>query len=179
MKRILILIAFVAMTISVNAATCNWTFNNIASDPTSTAKDSYMAYLVDVSKTSIEDMTTMLKAQNFEGLASSKIEASEAVTSLMNGRVYKSGFGDYTIGQDYTFYTVILNASTTEDASWFYITGTVTAAPTKTGPLDMNFANLTTAGMTTAGWTEIVPEPTSGLLLLVGGALLVLRRKQK
>jgi hypothetical protein len=31
----------------------------------------------------------------------------------------------------------------------------------------------------TGGGGETIPEPTSGLLLLVGGAMLALRRKQK
>ena len=43
----------------------------------------------------------------------------------------------------------------------------------------LSSANITVAGKSFGGGSGDVPEPTSGLLLLVGGAALALRRKQK
>ena len=53
-----------------------------------------------------------------------------------------------------------------------------TAVAPETGAAGVAFGNLQTA-TTTAGAWQSVPEPTSGLLLLLGMAGLALRRKQK
>ena len=83
-----------------------------------------------------------------------------------------------------TFFAVLFDAATIEDATSFYITSAVTVTVPGSGNKAVGFGNLSAAtsaqgAYTSAGWASDVPEPTSGLLLLLGGALLALRRKQK
>ena len=63
----------------------------------------------------------------------------------------------------------------------YYMTGTgsylLEADASKTVNLAMSSWTQITAS--SSGGTTPVPEPTSGLLLLVGGAMIALRRKQK
>lgn len=79
---------------------------------------------------------------------------------------------DATVGQSYSFYFVI------ETDGKKFTSAAKTAVAPETGAAGVAFGNLQTA-TTTAGAWQSVPEPTSGLLLLLGMAGLALRRKQK
>ena len=85
---------------------------------------------------------------------------------------------------DATFFAVLFDAATIADATSFYVTSAVTVTVPGSGNKAVGFGNLSTAtsaagAYTSAGWATGTPEPTSGMLLLLGGALLALRRKQK
>ena len=82
-------------------------------------------------------------------------------------------------------FAVVMNAEAPADGvSYKYITEDVSAmlytppagAP---GTFASTLATAGTTGTMSGGDAPGVPEPTSGLLLLVGGAMLALRRKQK
>ena len=66
------------------------------------------------------------------------------------------------------------------DATYFTISADVTKQAPATGFLAMSFANVSSTAQ--VGWTGItsasIPEPTSGLLMLVGLAGLALRRRR-
>ena len=79
-------------------------------------------------------------------------------------------------GTGYNFYFVI------EEGGKTFTSDTKTLVAQATATVTVNFGNMATATQDSSNWVGgggDVPEPTSGLLLLVGGALLALRRKQK
>ena len=103
-------------------------------------------------------------------------------------RVGSSGNGSYNAGDTASFYAVVYDASSIAGANNYVISDVVSATVGASGAnISLAFGSMkatTTANkfLTSLnnGWTSAnVPEPTSALLLLVGGAMLALRRKQK
>ena len=81
------------------------------------------------------------------------------------------------------YYAVLVQSG---DKYSFYDAGQITGTTPASGPTSImvnadwqGTATLTSGGFVVAHQSGGVPEPTSGLLLLVGGAMLALRRKQK
>ena len=88
------------------------------------------------------------------------------------------GTGSYGSGADITGYYVVLNASTTANATQAYISDTDVATTGGAGQA-AQFAFDASDTATAANWTAVnAPEPTSGLLLLLGMAGLALKRKR-
>ena len=118
-----------------------------------------------------------------------------AASSGLGSVSYKSGKATITAGSSYSkgddaYAAVILTYDSNNDGKIgvgdYYMVGT----GSYTLEADVNV----TKSVATGAWTQItattptpptppgpgpIPEPTSGLLLLVGGAMLALRRKQK
>ena len=101
----------------------------------------------------------------------------------------KSGTGMFswgTPGDKLNAYFAII--TTVGDESYLYISTTVSGDALESGLTQLQFKEKETsqlaamnasAGYKGAGWyTQSVPEPTSGLLLLLGMAGLALKRKQ-
>ncbi len=176
MKKIVLTLAVVLCAYAMEAASVTWSANNIAQDPNGGSYTSYMAYLVDASIVAQSDMDTALSAGD-----TSKLNVEGAIklstATKKQGTLEKAMFSvtDTTTFNpgSYSLYTVILNNSNQTSASYYMITPATDFTVKGTGGTALGFS--TQASNT---WKPI-PEPTSGLLLLVGGALLALRRKQK
>ena len=169
--------------LTVNAGTVNWEFW----DDDATATTDYMLYLMEGS------LTTGTKIDAITDAASAKTYVADAAGSgLMDhtDALYASGgTGAYTSGQR-DFYALIFNGNSIDTATDYKVLGVFTANVPGSGFVGLS-GDIT--GMTASGWSSIsgstptpptpgpsgIPEPTSGLLLLVGGAMLALRRKQK
>ena len=76
-----------------------------------------------------------------------------------------------TAGQSYDFYLVLT------DGKYQYTSATKAVTALETGAANIAFGSLKTATTTAGNWVA-VPEPTSGLLMLVGLAGLALRRRR-
>lgn len=76
-----------------------------------------------------------------------------------------------TAGQEYDFYVVLTEGNKQ------YTSVTKPGVALETGATLVSFGSLKTATQNAANWAD-VPEPTSGLLLLLGVAGLALKRKR-
>ena len=183
MKKLLTLLLIACAASLANAAQCQWVATGIAQDPAGTALNGYTLYLCDAAVWSIAEISAGLANGDFSKLSTDgfvqKTAGSVAQGTTGNAKIASTQtFGDYAVGAEKSFYTLILNGDTSGEgvASYFMTSALVTAKVPAAGALQMSFANIsTTAGA--SEWTP-TPEPTSGMLLLLGMAGLALRRKR-
>lgn len=183
MKKLMFMLAAVAMATCTQAASVYWTCTNVYAGNDSD-KVSGIAYFLTTDMLSYSDaqalagkgasaITTALGgAYSFSGSSGTFSVASPGVANAT------LGLGD---GNDYSAYLMIFDSATITDDSKFYLTATKSLT-TYTGADDtvsVKWQSQATASKQATGWasaTSDVPEPTSGLLMLVGLAGLALRR---
>ena len=180
MKKLIIIAAIAIASSFVNAAQCNWSFTGLAADNSGTAWTGYHAYLCDSSVYTSTALAESLLAGNFgvletDGFVLATAGTIQQGTSELAKIDAAVSFGDFAAGASKSFYTLVLNADGAA-ATEFMTSVTVTKSVPGTGKLAMSFTNIST----TAGASEwqAIPEPTSGLLMLLGMAGLALRRRR-
>ncbi len=174
MKKFMLVAAIVCVAAFVQAATVTWTTLNIQGKDVVTPAAGWYVELYDSSVT-----------YDYASAKSGVITAADTTTTTENnGAIRFSGSLEGLEANDsYSFYAVIYNADTVADATYYIVSDVKSGAIPAGGQNQTlafgNMALTSTANTWRNSSWQSVPEPTSGLLLLVGGALLALRRKQK
>ena len=179
MKKVVVMGLAVLAAVVANAASINWKTSlsggAVYSD-SSTVLASGTAYLIDASVLSQAKLASAIEGgKSFADVTSGKTLANAAVSA---GKINNTFATDsYAAGDSVNFYVVVLNGNN------YYASESVAATVKGVGDTTVQFK--LTAGTKAAGaWKDAtgtgggVPEPTSGLLLLVGGAMLALRRRR-
>ncbi len=170
MKKIIVMMLGLAFAATLNAASVSWSAMSIQVATKGDVLSTYNAYLVDAS----QDAETVWKAIAAGGGVGTVdgVYATKKVLATGNLAFGNSTVASFTNPNEYNLYALIVNT----DKSKYLVTQTLSKLTVSTT------GNLLTAGFgdqsSNKNW-QPVPEPTSGLLLLLGGALLALRRKQK
>lgn len=166
MKKLLILAAAIVAGVAANAASFKWTGANIY-DHTGTTKytgtASIYAYLT------TETVADAVKVIDV-GVTAGTIKDGSTT-----GYTYNWTAADST--KSYNFYMVIEDGDYTFDSSISDPQVIKLGAAQATGTTTVGFANMATATQAAGNW-QSVPEPTSGLLMLLGMAGLALKRKR-
>ena len=181
MKKLIVTAVAIAMGFVAQAASYSWGMYGYINngDGNYGAIEDTTAYLFNAGTLSQEDMLAAFYAGTLD-LAGSAISSSDAT---VDGVVVTDAF-DYTgATDDWTAYFAVIQNDK------LYISDVATAQYSdvgtsdilfddQDGPSNATFAN--DAAYAGAGWyaTGAVPEPTSGLLMLVGLGALALRRKR-
>ena len=188
MKKLMLAFAVVVIAAVTNAASVNWTASNVYQGWTggdASAKASgVVGYLFFADEISVADMTAALS-----GAEGAKYTMAEALAKGYSAQTSSSA-GKYAgsatptdvptsyHGNTMDAYAVIFNAATTDTASYFYIMPETSKSIAATGSTAFAFGTQDTASAKSSSWTAVAPEPTSGLLMLVGLAGLALRRRR-
>ena len=179
MKKLVIALAAVALAVSAQAASFNWKTSatgKIYSAGTTTLLASGTAYLFDsaaVTQQAVLDAVLGGGALNSLATLSS---ASVSAGAIATTPAFDWGSAGDTLN---AFMAIV-------DGDNVFISATVAqaadASATKTFQFNAKAASQAAAmestTFTSAGWYTAVPEPTSGLLMLVGLAGLALRRRR-
>ena len=151
MKKLLVLAALLVAGVTTNAASFKWSAANIyAANGTDKFTGTATLYC-----TQLTDWSTTAS------VASGVIKATETTFSS----------DKFTVGQNYDFYFVI------EDGGKQFTSGTVSKGALDAQTQSIGFNNMQSATQNASNWAA-VPEPTSGLLMLLGVAGLALKRKR-
>jgi len=187
MKKLMIALVAVAMGIAANAASYNWsaTSGRLLNGTGNTGSANYIssgtAYLL---FTDVMSQSAVVSAFAADAATAASTVATKALSTGAVGadaRISDGAAFTYDTTANQTAYFVLFNGdnmyiSDTADATYMAVGtagiefGSLTAS-SKPVPLDAN------AGYSAAGWYA-VPEPTSGLLMLLGMAGLALRRRR-
>lgn len=188
MKKLVIALAVAAIGIAANAASYTWSTTGRLYDGSGNAGADYYvsgstAYLMFTSVVSQGDLVEsfLANASTAQSTVTSKNIASTTVGP--EGKI--SSTASYDTTAEHQAYFVIFNGDK------MYVSGTVVASYDALNPTGVNgiaFGAQTTPSKATfddstttyagAGWYQSAPEPTSGLLLLLGMAGLALKRKR-
>ena len=172
------------------AASVSWTITNVYSPADSTAKvaaGSMSAWLfvtansTDVTTgipvTTLAAVQAVLDSGDLTGLAS--LAAAHGTNAAAGGFSGSTGLEGFSSGA-LTAFAVVVDSTDLASAENYFLasggtekTATFTSA---TGIKTLGWGSQATITQTAGGWTA-VPEPTSGLLLLLGMAGLALKRK--
>ena len=184
MKKLVVFTACTILATAMQAATVGWGLTGA----NSYANDAYQFFVIGQNgATDIATITALLDAgtdTSSYAFGSGKIGATGLATVGAGASGKTLDAGTYT-----GFFVVFDNASpAVGSANYAVVSGaanlTKTIAP-NTATITFSAGSAASTLNDTSNWKSFgptgggVPEPTSGLLLLVGGAMLALRRKQK
>lgn len=176
MKKLIMAFAAIAMASVASAATVKWTGANIYQPGSTTDKAAgYLVYFVSSADYGLASAQADLAAQKTDFITkhgqASAVTANGAATATITTTAGNS--------ESWTGYLVILNAGTLADATSAYLTGETTKSTGGAGQAATLAFTANTGTQTASNWyTVAAPEPTSGLLLLLGVAGLALKRKR-
>ena len=179
MKKLIVVMCAAVFGLATQAATISWSFS-WATDANGNDLSGGTAYLMNVATMTTAAADAALTAKTFD---TSKAIATSAITTDDSKGAHGGGTDTADLSGNQTFYAVIVSGDN------YGITQTVPVTMKTVGSTTVAFYELSDeSGVSSLSWkpggvaggsTPDVPEPTSGLLLLVGGAMLALRRKQK
>ena len=184
MKKLLVFTACAMLAVVTQAASVGWGLAGAANY----ANDAYQFFVIgQKGVSSIATITALLDAGSD---TSSYAFGSGAVNGSGSATVLANASGKTLDAGDYTAFFVVFDSASPASGSANYAVVSGSANLTKsigatTASVSFSAGNASSILNNADNWKSFgtggggVPEPTSGLLLLVGAGMLALRRKQK
>ena len=179
MKKLMIALAAAAMAVGVQAATVSWGSGTIytpgeagAFTTTKAAASSVTYYLwtMDATTYAATTLDSIAKLDTSTATATGKNSALGGTVSYKNTTTYGAG--------DTVNWAIMFTYTDADSKDWYIANmGSGTVDDLGSALAFSNLASASSSYATVGGWTA-VPEPTSGLLMLLGMAGLALRRRR-
>ncbi len=184
-KKVVLAALVAAFGFAAQAGDMYWTISGVSSTTDKPMSDAnpYTAYYFlyvntsSVSESSLEQVENIVKTQNQSALDSwgSKSQNLKTVTST-DGNFTSERF--YTTSYSTSALAIIINATTLADAT-YYMVAKVDGTGSYYVPItDISKDTTATFGSQANNVWIAIPEPTSGLLLVLGMAALALKRRR-
>ena len=178
MKKIMIAAVAIMLGIAANAASVDWGISNVKHPTAGGAPAGWVAYVLDGSDYAA-----------FSALDGDKVAAFAAANAIASGAtaVGRGGVagvsisgGNYAANETVSSFLVIFDNASAAAAGNYAFTDVATTTIAEGGASGtINYEDFSSAVASNGGWQSTdVPEPTSGLLLLLGVAGLALKRKR-
>ena len=194
MKKLMIALAAVVLATVVNAATVNWQSGTIYvasnAEGTTGSGTSYRAntgtrlvtaYLYTLTADAYATALTMSTADLYNTYSSTTATKTQTSTAMGIANIAQTGLPDGSTESPQTIYGLVLYVDTATAAAYDGVDAFVKSYVGTATWQNTTGANLTMLATNQANWTAVgasVPEPTSGLLMLLGMAGLALKRKR-
>ena len=189
MKKLMIAAAIALAAVASQAASINWTASNIYQPGSTADKIGAGSGLVfyfcaeEVASSAVaaalaDTTTTLTEKTTYLGTKSLDSAALDVAGKISHSTEWSKAAGDYT------FYSVIFADDTVAEGGKFVVTATTGSVGwDNTSDAVVGLGNQKTLTQTASNWSTVaaystVPEPTSGLMLLLGFAGLALRRRR-
>lgn len=181
MKKLMFMLAAVAMAASVHAASVSWSTVAMYNAEGAKVADTATVYVYLMDKTAYDGLTDVWETYG------DKVKAggTGADASKTSGKFTHKATNIYapngTATANTTYYAAIIATyGTGDDMKYYAEKASVTTGEDGEGLYQFGLGKLDTAASAASSWSTAssVPEPTSGLLMLIGMAGLALRRKR-
>ena len=180
MKKLLIALSAITCAVSVHAAAVGW---SIGGNNTAYANDAYMLFVI--GQNNVESVATITALLDAGTSVDSYAFGSGAIAANGNVNVGATASGKSLDAGTYTSFLVVFDSASPAAGSSQYVVisgganqSRTIAATTATSTFAAG--NVASILNNTSNWKSYgaVPEPTSGLLMLLGVAGLALRRRR-
>ncbi|MBO5642669.1 MAG: PEP-CTERM sorting domain-containing protein [Kiritimatiellae bacterium] len=177
MKKIMIAAVAIMLGIAANAAAVTWGVTAVTGPDASAAPAGWVAYVLDGADYAA---FSALDGDKVAAFAADNAIATGAVVAGRGGSVVSIKGGNFANSSAVSSFMVIFDNASAADADNFAYTAVGNTSINDSGAdSSIGFGTFASATATTGGWQSTdVPEPTSGLLLLLGVAGLALKRKR-
>lgn len=181
MKKLMFMLAAVAMAASVHAASVSWGTVSMYDADGAKIKDAATVYVYLMDKTTYDGLTDAWASYG-DNVKAGGSEAANAGGTKTGKYTHKANIyaPNGTATAITTYYAAIIATyGTGDDMKYYAEKASVTTGEDGEGMYQFGVGKLDTAVSAASSWSAAssVPEPTSGLLMLIGMAGLALRRK--
>ena len=184
MKKLLMAMSAVAIAFGLNAATVDWQYSITNAQGTEGYNSGYTVYLVNaaawdvatISASTFSDSSVVLDSTTFGSAAGRP--GAKIYTTVGNASGQRSVVIDALAnGSALNVYYIILNTGANPNEYLVANSDVLTGHKDTEEAIIGSNISMTASAASSATWTA-VPEPTSGLLMLLGMAGLALRRRR-
>ena len=180
--------AAVALAFGASAASCSWKTGTLVKAPTAADDGTFSS--ANAASGTLNMYVWIVDAATYNSTGLDAIGAKDVSTATASktggggaaGLTVQTTHDDWTADQNNPVYALILTTYKSSDVEGYIAnkaTGNINGSGTG-GSVGNLAKNLNGTGTAFSGWTvsSDIPEPTSGLLLVLGGAMLALRRRR-
>ena len=181
MKKLMMLAAVALCAVMAQAAQFEWTATNVRNgwdDGATRINGTAYLFLVGANGASVDAVASAISAAKDDATLGAALGTTLAGMAIDSYTFESGAIAGMTGAVDATAPASLFFAVISDDG-YAYQSGTVTAdAIEALGATQVTFGSQKTASSASSAWTAVAPEPTSGLLMLVGLGALALRRRR-